>query len=794
MVTTNQALSRDQHQVAPALSGPGRVGSRLPLSLQPLVGRERDLSALIELLRLDSTRLVTLTGPGGVGKSRLAIHAARGLEDDFAGDVHLIRLAPLNDPDRMLSAIAVALDLPEPDDTPILDHMQLLLAERSALLLLDSFERLVSAGPLLAELLRVCTGIKVLVTSRTRLRLRGEHVFPVAPLPTPAATVTDADVIFGTDAVALLIERGQEVQPDVGSRRESALVFAEIVRRLDGLPLAIELAAARLSILDPEALLARLSTRLPLLTGGARDLPDRLRTMRDAIAWSYDLLQPREQALLQRLSVIPGSFTLDAAAVVAEEPSDIDAFDLMSSLVEQNLVRRLEDADGTSRFSMLATIREFALERLEESGEAPDTRDRLALWAMSFAEEAQRHLEGPESTAWLLRLAAEDHSLRAALAWAETRHDANLALRLSVALFRYWYTYGRLHEGREQLHRALVAADDDDVPSALRAQALRTEGYFLLYLGEFDAANDRLEQALAIWTEANDTVGITRVLNTLGTVAEYRGDDETATAHYTSALEMLRAEGDQRGVGIMLENLADGAYRGNDLTAASQLAEEALVVSRAAGHKPAIVQSLVGAAQVATARKAFVQASELLREALATGIEVDYPLGIADAVAGCGAYAAEQRNGAAAVRLLAAASKICSSIGARRLLHQAQYDRAESSARASMSEAAFARAWEAGAALEQPAAVAEAAELLTTTQGPAASEGRGDGLLPGNALTEREVEVLRLLVEGRSDKEIGAALFISHRTAMNHVARILDKLGVESRTAAATLAMRNKLI
>jgi predicted ATPase/DNA-binding NarL/FixJ family response regulator len=766
----------------------------LPHSLQHLIGPDRDLNAVITLLRLDSARLVTLTGPGGVGKSRLAIHAARALESYFDGDVHLIRLAALDDPDRLLPAIAAALDLPEPDDGPLLDHLQAQLTDRSMLLLLDSFERHVSAGPSLAELLRVCTGVKALVTSRTRLRLRGEHVFPVTPLPTPAATVIDADAILGTDAVVLLLERGQEVQPAIASRRESAPAFAEIVRRLDGLPLAIELAAARLSILDPEALLARLSTRLPLLTGGARDLPDRLRTMRDAIAWSYDLLQPREQELLQRLAVFPGSFTLDAAAVVADEPSDIDAFDLLSSLVEQNLVRRLEVADGTSRFTMLATIREFALERLEESGDADATRHRHALWAVSLAEEAQRHLEGPDSTTWLLRLAAEDHSLRAALNWAESHGDATVGLRLAVALLRYWYTYGRLHEGRDRIQRALAAADAEAVPSDLRARALYAEAYFLLYLGEFDAANDRLAQALAIWTEADDTAGIVQALQLLGTVAEYRGDDETAVARYSSALAMFQSAGDLRGIGIMLENLADAAYRGHDLAAAGQFAEDALRTSRASGHKPGIVQSLVGAAQVATAQKSFAHASELLREALGTGVAIDYPLGIADAVAGCAAYAAEQRHGDAAVRRLAAAHQICSNIGARRVLHQAQLDRAEASMRESMSETAFATAWDGGAALDLAAAVAEAVALLATTQGPVVAESRVEGLPAGNALTEREVQVLRLLVEGRSDKEIGAALFISHRTAMNHVARILDKLGVESRTAAATLAMRNKLV
>ena len=334
------------------------------------------------------------------------------------------------------------------------------------------------------------------------------------------------------DAVVLLIERGQEVQPDIASRRESALAFAEIVRRLDGLPLAIELAAARLSILDPEALLARLSTRLPLLTGGARDLPDRLRTMRDAIAWSYDLLQPLEQALLQRLAVIPGSFTLDAAAVVADEPSDLDAFDLMSSLVEQNLVRRLEVADGTSRFSMLATIREFSLERLEESGDADATRDRHARWTVSLAEEARPHLEGTESTTWLLRLAAEDHSLRAALDWAAARRDAAIALRLTVALFRYWYIYGKLHEGRDQLHRALAAADADDVPSdcgPVRCTSSPTSC-------STSATSTPPTIAWSRHSPAGPRPAIRsafpRALQTLGTVAEYRGDDETATAHY----------------------------------------------------------------------------------------------------------------------------------------------------------------------------------------------------------------------------------------------------------------------
>src|SRR5688500_706180 len=468
---------------------PRPFSHNLPAQPTPLIGREREVEAASERLRRPDVRLLTLIGPPGIGKTRLSIQAATELLPDFVDGVYFASLAPISDPALVASAIAQPLGVKEAPSQSLIRSLQLFFSDRQMLLVLDNFEQVVEAAPLLADLLESSPHLKVLVTSREGLHLYGEHDYPVPALSLPDLNnLPGLDVLSRYEAIALFLQRAQAVSPSFELTERNARAVAEICLRLDCLPLAIELAAARIQVLPPDELLVRLKSRLKLLTGGARNLPERQRTLQAAIDWSYDLLNPDEQTLLRRLSVFVAGCTLDAAEhVCGKITPGTNTLDGVSSLVGKSLLQRqpqltLQDANSEGpRFVMLETIREYALERLEESGDAEDLRRRHAWYFLEFAEQAEPHLKGPQEVECLARLEDEHSKLRAALDWSQTTASVEgpeIGLRLASALWRYWEVRGYLTEGREWLTRTLAhdaatphARDDGGRKTVQRARA-----------------------------------------------------------------------------------------------------------------------------------------------------------------------------------------------------------------------------------------------------------------------------------------------------------------------------------
>jgi predicted ATPase/class 3 adenylate cyclase len=563
----------------PALRTLNAVPNNLPLQLTSFLGRQREIAEGRQLL-IDG-RLLTLTGPGGTGKTRLSLQIAADATDRFPDGIYFVPLGAISQSDLVLPTIAQVLGLVDPGTQP-LDRLVDHIGTKCFLLVLDNFEQVNDAAPQIADLLARAPKISILVTSRSPLRVSGEQEFPVPPLGVPDPKhLPDLEQLSTYESVALFTERAMAVRPDFAVTSANAPAVAEICVRLDGLPLAIELASARVRVLTPQAIMERLGDRLKLLSGGSRDLPERQQTLRGAIAWSYDLLDEADQRVFARLAVFAGGATLEAIERVVFEPGDAaDPLDAVTSLVDKSLVRQESEPDGEPRFRMLSTIQEFATERLEEQGEAEEMGERQAAWVLALVQEGATGLFGQDQKAILDRFESEHDNIRAALARAIAHGHAEMAMRIFAASWRFWQMRGYLAEAREHAERVLALAGSADLPDA-RAAALEAAGGIAYWQGQLNVARGWYAEAVEIARASGDDARIANAIYNLSFTFTLEHEDQVqARALAKEAVEIYRRLGDEAGIGRSLWGEANTYYFFRDFAGGIDLAEEALEIFR----------------------------------------------------------------------------------------------------------------------------------------------------------------------------------------------------------------------
>jgi len=786
-----------------------RLISSIPTQVTPLIGREQDVLAVCALLRRPQVRCVTLTGTGGIGKTRLALQVGTELFSTFVDGVHFVSLAPIRNPSLVISTIAQALALKEAPNQTLLEQLKAFLYYKSLLLILDNFEQILEAAPLLGDLLAACPHLKILVTSRSVLHLRGEHQFLVHPLELPdLSALPSGEALAQYPAVALFLQRVQALSPEFQMTATNARAIAETCVRLDGLPLSLELAASRLKLFSPQALLKRLGKRLSVLTTGAQDAPERQQTLRQTIAWSYELLTEQEQRLFRSLCIFAGGCTLPVIEAVfgpTEKPGT-SLMDTLISLLDQSLlqVQRLEGAEP--RFVMLETIREYGQECLERCGELETMQRVHAQYYLALAEEAEIKLISSTQTQWMKQLEQEHDNLRAALRWFHDMHDAESAFRLIGAIWIFWLL-DHVSEGYQWIIQALALYQEHTVVVSAwaKAKALYTASLLAHYRGDTVQQLAYGKAHLELTRAEGDARGIGIALNFLGHLALEAGDYATLTTLTQESLPLLRGQWDQWRLAEALYLSAYSYHWLGDLGQARTLAEESLSLFRQIGE-PHLTMRALHALTCIGGDIAVI--SSAYKEICQRAIKSENITTIVTCLLGIGGTLAVQGQFVPAVRLWGKAKVLYDSVNrtiseleayawlALALRIHLDHDQLAMTVRTQLDEQSFTTAWNEGQAMTLEQLLDSPTTDVLPQQSPAMpiTPLSMQAISPPVKLTPREHDVLRLVVQGLTNTQIAEQLVITKRTVNWYLTSIYSKLGVSSRLAAAQYARAHHLL